>query len=100
MIVRIVKLTFKEEKIEAFLSFFESIKHEVNNFPGCLGMQLLRDQEDPTIIFTYSHWENEESLNHYRASGKFSEIWPHIKPWFNARPEAWTTTLHFDGFHN
>jgi autoinducer 2-degrading protein len=98
MIVRIVKLTFEAEKTDTFLTFFETIKHDVNNFPGCLGMKLLRDKENPNIIFTYSHWSDEASLNSYRLSGKFSEIWPTIKPWFAARAEAWTTSIFFDGF--
>jgi hypothetical protein len=34
MFVRIVKLTFQEDKIDAFLSNFEEIKHQIRNFEG------------------------------------------------------------------
>lgn len=100
MIVRIVKLTFQEDKIEEFLQFFEGIKEQVNSFPGCMGMKLLRDVEDPCVILTYSHWKGPEDLEKYRTSETFGEIWPTIKPWFAAKPEAWSVQEHFNGFEN
>ncbi len=98
MITRIVKLTFREEKVDDFLSFFDTIKQKVNSFPGCNGMQLVQDNKDKSVIFTYSQWNSEIELNLYRNSELFGEVWPGIKPWFNAKPEAWTTNLIFNGF--
>jgi autoinducer 2-degrading protein len=98
MLIRIVKLHFQEDKIDGFLEFFETVKHKVNEFPGCLGMKLLRDLNEPNIVMTYSHWENERDLAHYRTSETFGEIWPKIKPWFSEKPEAWSVKEHFNGF--
>lgn len=98
MLIRVVKLTFKSEHISDFLAYFDGIKEQVNTFPGCTGMQLLQDLSDPRIVMTYSHWESEEALEAYRVSETFSTIWPSIKVWFDARPEAWSTSLHFNGF--
>lgn len=98
MITRIVKLHFQEDKINEFLSFFETIKHQVNTFPGCRGMKLLQDINTPEIVMTYSHWENEEALENYRISETFGTIWPKIKPWFAEKPEAWSVGVYFDGF--
>ena len=98
MITRIVKLEFQEDKIEEFLSFFDTIKHIVNEFPGCYGMKLYQDIDRPQIVMTYSHWDNEESLNNYRNSEQFGLIWPKIKPWFGAKPDAWSVAAYFDGF--
>lgn len=98
MITRIVKLEFQPEHIEEFLNFFDTIKEIVNTFPGCNGMKLYRDISQPTVVMTYSHWENEEALDKYRNSNEFSKIWPRIKPWFSARPQAWSMKAHFDGF--
>lgn len=98
MVTRIVKLQFKEEHISDFLHFFETIKHRVNEFPGCAGMRLIQDQYNPAIFMTYSQWEREEDLNLYRDSTTFGEVWPRIKPWFAAKPEAWTMGVVFDGF--
>lgn len=98
MLIRIVKLHFQENKIDEFLSFFDTIKERVNTFPGCQGMKLLRDINTPTIVMTYSHWEDEKALENYRMSDAFGLIWPTIKPWFAEKPEAWSVTEHFNGF--
>jgi quinol monooxygenase YgiN len=98
MITRIVKLEFQEDKVNDFLRFFDTIKNIVNEFPGCYGMKLYQDIDRPNIIMTYSHWDNQESLNKYRNSEQFGMIWPTIKPWFNAKPEAWSVAAYFNGF--
>lgn len=98
MITRLVKLTFQPEKVDSFLTFFEGIKNLVNEFPGCHGMQLVQDRMNPCIIFTYSQWIDEVALNAYRDSETFGKVWPTIKPWFGAKPEAWTTEVVFNGF--
>jgi len=98
MITRIVKLTFEEDRIAEFLAFFDTIKHKVNTFPGCLGMKLYQDINSPSIVMTYSHWESMENLNKYRNSDTFGAVWPKIKPWFAEKPEAWSVNAYFDGF--
>ena len=98
MITRIVKLEFQEDKIQEFLSFFETIKHLVNEFPGCSGMKLYQDIDSPNIVMTYSHWQSQVELDNYRKSETFGEVWPTIKPWFKAKPEAWSVNAYFNGF--
>lgn len=98
MITRIVKLEFQDDKIDDFLTFFETIKHVVNEFPGCYGMKLYQDIDQPTIVMTYSHWESQQDLNNYRDSEQFGKIWPNIKPWFAQKPEAWSVEAYFNGF--
>jgi len=98
MLIRIVKLTFQENKINEFLKFFDGIKEQVNSFPGCQGMKLIQGIENPCIIMTYSHWNGQEDLENYRTSETFGKIWPTIKPWFSEKPEAWSMETYFDGF--
>lgn len=98
MITRIVKLTFQEDKISDFLSFFDTIKHQVNTFPGCHGMKLLQNIHHPWIVMTYSRWESESALNLYRDSEIFGIVWPTIKPWFTQKAEAWSVEEYFSGF--
>jgi len=98
MLTRIVKLHFQAERIDDFLAHFETIKWQVAQFPGCQGMKLLRVENDPCLVFTYSQWKNEEALESYRISELFQTIWPTIKPWFDQKPEAWSVETHFDGF--
>jgi heme-degrading monooxygenase HmoA len=75
MLIRIVKMTFKEESIPDFLQFFLERKQRIRNFPGCSQLELWQDKHQPNIYFSYSTWENEEALNHYRYSEFFKEIW-------------------------
>ncbi|MDX2360288.1 MAG: antibiotic biosynthesis monooxygenase family protein [Crocinitomicaceae bacterium] len=98
MITRIVKLEFEKDKTAEFLAFFDTIKHIVNEFPGCYGMKLYQDIDRPNIIMTYSHWESQKDLDRYRDSEDFGRIWPKIKPWFTNKPEAWSVNAYFNGF--
>ena len=99
MIIRIVKLSFREDKTADFIAHFEKVKWEVATFPGCHGMRLLRDLNNPNQVITYSEWESEEALEKYRVSDLFQSIWPTIKPWFSSKPEAWSCQQYFNGFH-
>ena len=98
MVTRIVKLEFHPDKVKDFMTYFDTIKEQVNSFPGCIGMKLYQDISNPHVIMTYSHWESEKDLDNYRNSDTFSVIWPSIKPWFNAKPEAWSLNAYFNGF--
>ncbi|MCE3296985.1 MAG: Antibiotic biosynthesis monooxygenase [Crocinitomicaceae bacterium] len=99
MITRIVKLHFREDKIDEFLAFFEGIKWKVAKQEDCFGMKLMQDKNCPEIVFTYSLWKDEKALNSYRDSELFGQhVWPTIKPWFKEKAEAWTVSEYFDGF--
>lgn len=90
MLVRIVKMRFRENEIPSFLEHFDSIKNKIRNFSGCEFLELYRGQDDPTIFFTYSHWESTDDLEKYRHSDLFKGIWALTKPKFSAKPEAWS----------
>ena len=90
MLVRIVKLRFRENEIPSFLSHFETVKKDIRDFPGCEFLELYRGQDDPTIFFTYSYWKCAEDLENYRHSDLFKNIWALTKPKFSAKPEAWS----------
>lgn len=96
--IRIVKLTLAPEHLDDFIQHFETVKLKINAFPGCLGMQLLVDQKQKGVVFTYSKWENDTALDNYRNSELFGAIWPTVKQWFIDKPQAWSTTSYFDGF--
>ncbi|MFM7661317.1 MAG: putative quinol monooxygenase [Bacteroidota bacterium] len=96
MLIRIVKMEFHPEKVSDFLDFFDIIKNDIATFKGCLGMKLMQDQTNPEIIFTYSHWKDHEALNKYRDSELFGKVWPNVKPWFAAKPEAWSLDTYYD----
>ena len=90
MFVRIVKLSFHEENIPAFLDNFELMKEKIRNSPGNRLLELYQDKNDKGIFFTYSYWNQESDLEDYRNSELFYDVWTFTKKLFNARPEAWS----------
>lgn len=90
MIVRIVKMVFKEENIDDFSLFSSTIQHIIKKQTGCLHLEILQDINDPAIFFTFSKWETLDNLEAYRQSNFFREVWPKTKKWFAAKPEAWS----------
>jgi autoinducer 2-degrading protein len=90
MFVRIVKLSFHEENIPAFLENFEANKEKIRNAPGNRFLELYQDKNNKSIFFTYSYWETEDDLENYRKSALFNEVWSFTKKLFNDKPEAWS----------
>ena len=90
MFVRIVKMSFEENQIEAFLENFHENKNEIRNFEGCQFLELYRDKDNTNVFFTYSYWDSETDLNNYRHSELFKSVWAKTKPLFNDKPEAWS----------
>lgn len=88
--IRIVKLSFKENHRQDFLEFLELHKEKIRNFPGCGAVAFLNDLSDPTTFFTYSHWDSEDALETYRQSDLFKTVWSQVKQWFDQKAEAWS----------
>lgn len=91
MLIRIVRMTFQPEKVDAFLENFEEHKNSIRNFPGCRHLELWQDQAEKNIFITYSFWESEEALNKYRDSELFKSVWRFTKSLFAAKPQAFST---------
>jgi quinol monooxygenase YgiN len=92
MIVRVVKMTFKPEKVEEFLNVFHTYKNYIRQSEGCEKLELLNDIHSKNIFFTYSHWRSEMDLNNYRDSALFATVWGKTKMMFEAKAEAWSLT--------
>ena len=90
MLVRIVKMSFEPTNIGVFLQSFEENKDRIRAYKGCEFLELYRDTHNTNVFFTYSYWQTEADLNHYRHSDLFKAIWSKTKPLFNAKPEAWS----------
>lgn len=82
MLIRIVRMTFKEENVEEFLKIFNDSKGKIRNFKGCTHLELLKDFQQENIYVTYSIWEDEKYLNEYRNSELFKKIWGNTKKLF------------------
>jgi len=90
MIVRIVQMTFKPELTEKFVALFEERKSRIRGFEGCQHLELWQDTANPYTFFTYSIWESEKHLNHYRFSEFFKDTWQQTKALFDEKPQAWS----------
>ena len=91
MLIRIVRMTFKPEKVSAFLENFEANKSFIRNFPGCQHLELWQDETEKNIFMTYSHWESEKSLDQYRDSELFKSVWRFTKALFSENPQAYSS---------
>lgn len=96
MLIRIVKMTFREETINEFISVFNASKNKIRRFEGCLHLELLRDINNPCVFFTYSYWESETHLNTYRHSDLFQSVWSNTKLFFSEKPEAWSVEQKYN----
>ena len=90
MIIRIVKMTFMPEKTDEFVRIFSGAQHKIEAFPGCKGVDLTRDLQQPNVFITISIWDSVPSLDSYRNSELFKTTWAQTKLLFSERPDAWS----------
>lgn len=83
-------MTFQPDRVEDFLEIFNQSKEKIRGFEGCQHLELLQDAHDSNVYSTYSHWDSEVSLNNYRRSALFAEVWPRTKALFAAKPTAYS----------
>ncbi len=90
MLIRVVRMYFKEENVQDFLEIFNESKDRIRNFEGCLKLDLLQDINQEHILTTYSYWRDKKSLDNYRHSAFFMENWAQMKKLFDHKPVAFS----------
>jgi len=90
MIVRVVRMTFREDTTEEFLTLFNERKHLIRGFEGCTHLELWQEAHKPNVFFTYSMWKSEAHLDHYRFSELFKDTWAKTKALFAEKANAWS----------
>jgi quinol monooxygenase YgiN len=90
MIKRIVRMTFQEDKTQAFEELFLATRDKIKATPGCLHLEWWQDLGDKNIYYTFSHWESEAHLADYKNTETFKWVWPKTKAMFAAPPQAWS----------
>jgi heme-degrading monooxygenase HmoA len=93
MINRIVQMTFQQDKLKEFTDLFEERKHIIRGFKGCNHLELWQDSTRKNIFFTYSIWDSEADLDHYRFSEFFKDTWGRTKALFAEKPQAWSVSV-------
>ena len=89
-LIRIVRMTFQEDKLDDFTVIFQASKDKIRAFPGCRHLELLKDLDKPTVRMTYSLWESPEALEQYRQSELFQTTWAATKKLFSDKPVAFS----------
>ena len=90
MIVRIVRMTFKEEHVADFLKLFDNVSFKIRRMEGCSHLELMKDTRNPNAFITHSHWEDDEHLDSYRDSEEFKTVWVECKTFFSEKPSAFS----------
>ncbi|MBL3658521.1 putative quinol monooxygenase [Fulvivirga sediminis] len=90
MLIRIVRMTFKPEAVDTFLSVFNEHKDQIRSFPGCSHLELQQDYHQPHVFATYSYWEDDSALDKYRHSDLFKGVWAKTKIHFSDKPIAFS----------
>ncbi|MBF9255153.1 antibiotic biosynthesis monooxygenase [Pontibacter sp. 172403-2] len=93
MLIRIVRMTFREDRTAEFLEIFRHSKDKIRAFDGCHHVELLQDINRPNVYSTYSLWESEAHLNNYRDSPLFGQVWKATKVLFADKPQAWSNVV-------
>jgi len=90
MITRIVRMEFQAVHVDDFLAQFDTVKNLIRAYPGVQHLELHRDVAQPNVFYTYSKWDDEAALETYRRSELFKGAWSEVKPWFDAKPQAFS----------
>ncbi|MCH7402701.1 putative quinol monooxygenase [Belliella kenyensis] len=91
MLIRVVRMTFQENKVEEFLENFHANMGKIRDFPGCQHLELWQDENFKNIFITYSIWTDEKALNQYRDSELFKSVWSATKILFAEKPLAFSS---------
>lgn len=89
-IVRIVRLSIAEDKVQEFLAIFEKSKALIKAFDGCNDLKLFIDHNHKNIFYTYSQWTSINHLENYRNSELFKNTWHNTKLLFDNKPMAFS----------
>jgi heme-degrading monooxygenase HmoA len=92
-ITRVVRLSFDHQKIEDFIAIFNHSKSLIRNFPGCIHLELMHDQDHNHVYYTVSKWQSYEALEAYRSSSLFLDTWKKTKVLFNSKPQAFSMSM-------
>ncbi|ALJ00170.1 putative quinol monooxygenase [Rufibacter tibetensis] len=90
MLIRVVRMTFQEGKVPAFLEIFNASRTKISAFPECRSVELLQDYHLPHVYSTYSLWDSDEALNNYRSSELFGSVWKPTKALFAEPAQAFS----------
>jgi len=90
MLVRLVRMTFREDALPDFHTIFNRSKQHIRAFPGNRHLELLSDPSHPAVRMTYSLWDSADDLEAYRQSDLFRTTWAATRLLFAERAIAFS----------
>ncbi|WP_213815530.1 putative quinol monooxygenase [Glaciihabitans sp. dw_435] len=66
-ITALLDLTLTPESLEEAPAIIDQVLTQTRAFEGCLGLEVLQDETDPTRVMVIERWDSPESDAAYRA---------------------------------
>lgn len=86
-------MTFDPQKVDEFIKVFNHSKLKIAMFSGNHGLKLLQDTQSSNVFYTYSLWQDDDSLQRYRRSDIFKTTWAATRILFIDKPQAYSTIV-------
>lgn len=90
MVVRFVSLRATPERQAELAEVVTTSAPVVRAVPGCRGLTILQDINDPLHYLTWSLWDSAADLEAYRRSAVYGQVWPRIRACLAERAHAHT----------
>lgn len=90
MLIRLVRMTLRPDAVDRFLGLYDEVSPHIRAQRGCRRLELLADTRYPNIVSTLSWWDDEASLDAYRAGPLFRATWDETRKLFAAPAEAFS----------
>jgi quinol monooxygenase YgiN len=88
MLIRLVRMWFEPDNVDEFLRLYHAAHPTISSQPGCFGVRLVRQIDDPASFATWSRWESAAALDAYRTGPFFRAFWPQVRALFRVPAEA------------
>ncbi|MCT4596095.1 MAG: antibiotic biosynthesis monooxygenase [Anaeromicrobium sp.] len=79
MITIVAKGVVKEENINKFKEYAQTLVEETRKEKGCISYNLYEDINDPKIITFIEEWEDQEAIDAHVKASHFVEIVPKLR---------------------
>ena len=90
MLLRVVRMEFKQERLKDFHAVFEQAKPKILAMKGCNHVEICEDPSNFDVRYTFSKWDSVKDLEAYRESKLFKSTWTKTKTLFSGKPSAYS----------
>jgi quinol monooxygenase YgiN len=87
-------MQFTPDSKATFIDIFYKKQPFIEGFEGCHSVDLMEDEADDMVLYTFSKWDENESLQKYRNSEMFIKTWKQVKPLFASKAQTFSLLKH------